>query len=299
MNLRDLSYLVALADHRHFGKAAETCFVSQPALSMQIKKLERYLGVKLLERTNKSVLLTDIGMSLVERSRQILSQVEELRDIANLAKDPYSGELKIGIIPTLAPYLLPYIMQTLSSTFPKLTIYLVEEQTSSIVEKLKAGKLDATILALPIHGEGFITSSLFEEEFMLAVPNNHVFTKRKTIRQTELVNKHLLLLEDGHCLREQALAVCQNVKAHESKSFRATSLETLRHMVASGAGMTLIPKLACKANDGIAYLAFNQPRPLRVIGMLWRATSAKGKLLNDIAGVIKKTMGKQKILKTS
>jgi len=290
MNLRDLSYLVALADHRHFGKAADTCFVSQPALSMQIKKLERYLGVKLLERTNKYVLLTDIGMALVEKSRKILNQIEELRDIANVAKDPYSGELTIGIIPTVAPYLLPYIMPILSSTFPKLTIYLVEEQTASIVEKLKAGALDATILALPIMGEGFITSSLFKEEFMLAVPNHHSFTKRKTIRQTDLANKQLLLLEEGHCLRDQALAVCQHINANESKRFRATSLETLRHMVASGVGMTLIPKLACRANDGITYLAFNQPRPLRVIGMLWRTASAKEKLLNEVAAMIRKKM---------
>lgn len=297
MNLRDLKYLVALVDYRHFGKAAAVCFVSQPALSIQIKKLENYLGVQLVERTNKSVLLTEIGVSLAEQARQILSQVEELKETAKLSKDPYSGELKIGIIPTLAPYLLPYIMQTLSSAFPKLKIYLVEEQTTSLVEKLKKGKLDASILALPIIEAGFVISPLFEEEFMLAVPHNHPLSKRKTIRHAELANKNLLLLEDGHCLREQALAVCHIAKAHESKSFNATSLETLRHMVASGTGMTLIPKLACKSNDGIAYLAFNHPRPLREIGILWRSSSAKEKLLNDVANSIRRKMENQKILK--
>ncbi len=293
MNLRDLTYLVALAEHRHFGKAAETCFVSQPALSMQIKKLERYLGVQLLERTNKSVLLTEIGIVLAEKARQILTQVDELKETAKLAKDPYSGDLRIGIIPTLAPYLLPYIMQPLSSAFPKLTLYLVEEQTAAIVKQLKEGKLDTIILALPILEDGFVTSPLFEEEFMLAVSGHHPFSKRKKIRQADLANENLLLLEDGHCLREQALALCQAANAFESKSFRATSLETLRHMVASGSGMTLIPQLACKTNDGITYLPFNQPKPSRVIGILWRISSAKEKLLNDIADKIKKIMSKK------
>ena len=297
MNLRDLSYLVALVDHRHFGKAAEICFVSQPALSMQIKKLESYLGVQLLERTNKSVLLTEAGTRLAEKARQILTQVEELKETAKLAKDLYSGELRIGIIPTLAPYLLPHIMPSLTSAYPRLTIYLVEEQTHSIVKHLKEGRLDATILALPIIGDDFVTSPLFEEGFLLAVPKTHSLSKRKWIKQADLTNKNLLLLEDGHCLRDQALAVCQAVKARESKSFCATSLETLRHMVASGVGMTLIPKLACKVDDGIVYLEFKQPKPSRIIGMQWRRSSAKEKLLNDIADGIKKTLTRKKLLK--
>ena len=299
MNLRSLSYLVALADHRHFGKAAEICFVSQPALSMQIKKLENYLGIQLLERTNKSVLLTELGLTLAEKARQIITQIEELKATAKLSKDPYGGELRIGVIPTLAPYLLPYIMQPISSAFPRLTIYLVEKQTDSIVRRLEKGNLDATILALPIAREDFVTLPLFKEDFMLAVPKHHALSRRKTIRQTELANQNLLLLEDGHCLRDQALAVCQATKANELNNFRATSLETLRHMVSNGVGMTLIPKLACKKNDRITYLEFNHPRPSRMIGMQWRASSAKEKLLKDMADKIKKIASNQKILNTS
>lgn len=290
MNLRDLAYLVALAQHKHFGKAAESTFVTQPALSMQIKKLEKYLDVQLLERTNKSVLLTEIGMSLAERAKQILLQVEELKTTAKLSKDPYVGELKIGIIPTLAPYLLPHIMPTLSARFPKLNIYLVEKQTDVICEQLQAGKLDAIILALPNEQPGWKTLSLFKETFLLAVSNNHVLANRKKIKQTQLANQTLLLLEDGHCLRDQALSICYMVKANESQHFRATSLETLRHMVASGVGMTLMPKLACQQNDKVSYITFSGAKPLRMIGLQYRATSSKHQVLTDIANLVKQTV---------
>lgn len=291
MNIRDLRYLVALIDHNHFGKAADACFVSQPALSMQIKKLEEEFEVSLLERSNKTFMITEIGKLLAEKAREILNQVQELKETAKRSKDPYSGELRMGIIPTIAPYLLPYIMKRLQSAFPKLTLYLVEEQTAIIVEKLKQGKLDA-IIALPMKEENFSTVNLFEEAFMLAVPNTHPLSKRKILRQAELENSELLLLEEGHCFREQALEVCQAGKARESQSFRATSLETLRHMVASGTGITLIPQLAQKENDGISYVAFKSPRPSRLVAMLWRESCAKEKLLNDVAVQVKKIMEK-------
>lgn len=293
MNIRDLKYLVALAECRHFGKAAKLCFVSQPTLSMQIKKLEDYLGVKLLERTQKSVLLTNIGNVVAERARIILQQVDELRDVAKLAKDPYQGEVKIGIIPTLAPYLLPPIIPRLAKKFPQLQIYLVEEQTALLLEKLKQGKLDAAFLALPVTEKDFIATPLFAEEFVLAVPGHHTFSKRKNIKQTALADKTLLLLTEGHCMREQALAVCHSAQAKENKSFRATSLETLRHMVATGAGITLMPQLACKTTDGVAYVPFIAPQPSRTIGLLWRATSAKAALFKDIAQHIKLILAKQ------
>ncbi|EKD72964.1 MAG: LysR protein, partial [uncultured bacterium] len=244
MNTRDLKYLIALSDHHHFGKAAEACFISQPALSMQIKKLEETLGVKLLERTNKSVLLTDIGVTITERARQILNHVEEMRDVAKLAKDPYRGELKIGIIPTLSPYLLPLIIPSLAKKFPKIYFYLVEEKTAALIEKLKIGKLDVAILSLPVMESGFSSSLLFEEEFLLAVPSAHPLAKRKIIRQDDLDKQNVLLLEEGHCMREQTLALCHKMHAAETQDFRATSLETLRHMVAAGNGVTLMPKLA-------------------------------------------------------
>ena len=290
MKIRDLTYLVALIDHRHFGKAAEACFVSQPALSMQIKKLETHLGVQLLERTNKSVMLTPVGHEMGERARQVLSQVDEMKEIARQAADPHSGELKLGIFPTLAPYLLPHIAPLLAKKFPRLSLYLLEEQTALLMEKLKHGKIDAAILALPVQENNLNIVPLFTEDFMLAVPNQHAFAERDIIAQDELAGQHLLLLEDGHCLREQALSLCYRLQAKENQNFRATSLETLRHMVASGVGMTLIPRLACKKNDGVVYIPFKSPAPMREIGILWRNSAAKQQVLNEIATQIKNTM---------
>lgn len=290
MNLRDLKYLVALIDHRHFGKAAEACFVSQPALSMQIKKLETHLGVQLLERTNKSVMLTAIGSELGERARQILSQVDGMKEVARQAADPMSGEFKLGIFPTLAPYLLPHIAPELAAQFPRLSLYLLEEQTSFLLEKLFQGKIDAAILALPVEENQLQSELLFSEEFLLAVPKQHPFAKQKQIHQELLADQHLLLLEEGHCLREQALSLCYRLQAKENQNFRATSLETLRHMVASGVGMTLIPTLACKENDGIAYIPFQSPAPVRHIGIVWRNASAKQLVIKEMAAQIKKKM---------
>lgn len=292
MNIRDLSYLQALADHRHFGKAANACFVSQPALSMQIKKLEQELGVQLLERTNKSVTLTPIGIVLADKARLILQQTEEMREIAKLAKDPYAGEVKIGIIPTLAPYLLPYIIPELNKAFPRLSIYLQEEKTLPLMENLKLGKLDTAIMALPILDLTLRKYPLFEEEFMLMVPKSHAFTKLKSINPAELKHKTLLLLEEGHCIREQALNFCVEISAKENQNFRATSLETLRYMITAGAGITLMPKLACIQNESISYLNFKASKPMRTIGQIWRKSTPKEKVLIDIAHQIKKIMAK-------
>jgi LysR family hydrogen peroxide-inducible transcriptional activator len=293
MNIRDLKYLVAIADHNHFGMAASSCFVSQPALSMQIKKLENILGVQLIERTSKAALLTDAGKLITEHARDILYRVDTLKEVAKQANDPFCGELHLGVVPTLAPYLLPHIIPGLSKQFPKLTIYLVEEQTPNLIAKLKQGKLDGALLGLPLLDDDFVALPLFEEEFLLALPPNHSLSKRKIIKISDLENKVLLLLEDGHCMRDLALEVCYRAKASESKEFRATSLETLRHMVASKAGMTLMPKLAYKSNDGVSYLPFNTPKPSRIVGMAWRLTSAKKILLENIVGQIRKLMSKQ------
>jgi len=297
MNIRDLKYLVSVADYGHFGKAADACFVSQPALSMQIKKLEDTLGVQLIERTGKKIFLTEIGKLITQQARDILFRVEEMREIANTAKDPFCGELHLGIIPTLAPYLLPYIIPSLSKAFPKLTIYLAEETTSNLLTKVSQGKLDGALLALPIVNEDFAALPLFEEEFVLAIPLNHSLAKRKIAKLSDLENKTLLLLEDGHCLRDQALAVCHRVNAAEAQNFRATSLETLRHMVASKAGITLMPKLACKSNDGICYLPFNAPKPVRTIGLIWRPSTPKKIVLENMVSQIRKVMFKQKMVR--
>ncbi|MDI1351501.1 MAG: DNA-binding transcriptional regulator OxyR [bacterium] len=286
MNIRDLKYLVAVADHNHFGKAAEECFVSQPALSMQIKKLEESLGVLLIERTNKRIFFTEIGKLIVQQARDILYRVESLQEVANQSKDPFCGELHLGIIPTLAPYLLPLIIPGLSTLFPQLTLYLVEDTTLTLLTTLNEGKLDGALLALPIEGD-FVVHSLFDEEFVLAVPLGHPLAKQKIANFSDLENKTLLLLEDGHCLRDQALAVCRRAHASESKKFRATSLETLRHMVAAGVGITLLPKLSCRSNDGVCYLPFTSPIPMRTIGLIWRGSAAKKILLEHLVGHIK------------
>ena len=284
MNTRDLEYLVALSNLKHFGKAAIACFVSQPALSMQIKKLEESLGVQLLERTNKSVMLTDHGTIIAERAKHILNQINEIKEIAKSAKDPLSGEIRIGIFPTLAPYLLPLIIPQLSKIYPKLSFYLIEEQTPQLIEQLKEGKLHAAFLAMPIEEKMFNHAVLFEEEFLLAVPIHHRLAKLKTINQKDLENENLLLLEQGHCMRDQALDLCHRMNVTENQNFRATSLETLRQMVAAGVGITLIPKLACGPYDTIVYIPFSSPKPMRTIGLFWRASSAKSSLLKDMAG---------------
>lgn len=286
MNIRDLKYLVALRDHLHFGKAAEACFVSQPTLSMQVKKLEEQLGVKLLERTNKSVSLTSVGMIISERARDILLQTDGIRDIAKALSDPYHGEITMGIIPTLAPYFLPYFMPRFIKKFPRAKLYLLEEKTDLLIEKLKQGKLDTIIIATDITSNNLHSAALFDEEFLLALPSDHALAKRKAIKLTELPSKNLLLLEEGHCLRDQALEICSHEKISDMKDFHATSLETIRYMVAEGLGATLIPKLACKNCKGVTYIPFTQPKPLRKIRMVWRASSCRSLLLNEIAQFI-------------
>jgi len=287
MNIRDLEYLLSVADLGHFGKAADACFVSQPALSMQIKKLEEDLGVKLLERTNKSALLTDHGVMIAERARQILDLTKDIKDLAKSAKDAFSGEIRIGIFPTLAPYLLPVIIPKLSKTYPKLSFYLIEEKTATLIEQLRKGQLDAAFLAFPVIVKNFRSALLFEEEFLLAIPKKHPLAKSKSVSQKDLKNEKLLLLDEGHCMRDQALAVCNRIKIHENQNFRATSLETLRHMVSAGVGITLMPKLACTKSTTISYIPFSAPKSIRSIGLFWRASLARQVLLEHIVNEIK------------
>lgn len=287
MNIRDLKYLVALEEHAHFGKAAESCFVSQPALSMQLKKLEEYLGVPLLERTNKSVIFTAIGSEMVVRARQVLSQIDEMKVLAQSATDPFGGEFHLGIFTTLAPYLLPKIMPHIQRKFPRLKLYLYEEKTDNLLLKLQQGKCDAAVLALPLSTPGMHSQPLFSEDFLLAVPATHPYANRKTMEVHELRDEELLLLEEGHCLRDQALSFCFNVSAKENYNIRATSIETLRYMVAAGRGMTLMPALACLPSKGVKYIPFKSHTPKRLLGLVWRASSAKETLMKALAEQIK------------
>lgn len=297
MNIRDLKYLVALSQHRHFGKAALACHVSQPALSIQIKKFEERLGVQLLERTNKSVMLTEIGKTLAKHAEHILIQTDAFHELAQYSKDPFCGELKLGVIPSVAPYLLPHILQKLALKFPKLKFYLVEWPTEGLIVKLEQGIIDAAILPLPMEQPNINVSPFYEEELFLAVPSSHPFSRRKSIHQNELQNESLLLLDDGHCMSEPLRQLCQQVKATEINNFRATSLETLRHMVAIGMGMTLMPKLACKCDDTLSYVSINNAKPVRSLGMAWRNTTGKSYLLREVLNYSRRILAKNKAIK--
>ena len=232
MNLRDLRYFIALAETRHFGRAAEACFVSQPTLSTQLKKLEEELGVTLFERAPRNILLTPAGEQILRHAKLALSHVSTMQEIAKHTKDPESASIRLGIFPTLAPYLLPHVVPKLRKRFPNLELLLIEEKTEILIQQLRDGRIDAAILAEPLIEEQFESMHLFTEPFVLALPENHPLSKQRTLGLGELEQQHLLLLEDGHCLRDQALEVCALSGASEKEGFRATSLETLRQMVA-------------------------------------------------------------------
>ncbi len=292
MNLRDLRYLVALADVLHFGKAAEACHVSQPTLSTQIKKLEDELGVALVERAPRHVMLTPAGRDIATRARRVLAEVDQMRETARRTSDPEAGSVRLGLFPTLGPYLLPHVVPRIRARFPRLELLLVEEKTEAVLHMLRDGKLDAAVLAMPLHEDWLETEFLFEEPFLLAVPEGHPLAAlRGNLRLSEMGDQHLLLLEEGHCLRDQALEVCHLAGAGEKEGFRATSLETLRQMVAAGVGVTLLPMLAVKPpvspSENIRLMAFNDPPPSRRMAMVWRKTSAMAGFLHQLAAVLR------------
>jgi LysR family hydrogen peroxide-inducible transcriptional activator len=294
MNLRDLRYLVALADLRHFGRAAESCHVSQPTLSTQVRKLEEELGVTLVERAPR-LMFTAVGQEIVARARRVLADVEQLREAARRTTDPEAGSLRLGMFPTLGPYLLPHVVPGLRARFPRLELLLVEEKTESLLGMLRDGRLDAAVLALPMHEDWIECEFLFEEAFMLAVPTGHPLAGARDLRLSQLSDEHLLLLEDGHCLRDQALEVCALAGAGEKEGFRATSLETLRQMVSAGVGITLLPMLAVQppvpASVSLRLVPFRDPPPSRRLALVWRRSSARSAFLRELAMVLRDVPG--------
>lgn len=290
MNLQDLRYLVALADEGHFGRAAEACYVSQPTLSTQVKKLEDELDVQLFERTNKHVMPTPLGREIIAQARVVLEEVAKMRQLAQHGRDPMAGPLRLGVIPTLGPYLLPHLVPQIRAMYPKLKLYLREELTLNLLDQLHAGELDALLLALPIDSEGFEVVALFREPFILAVPAGDPLTRKRQVRQSDLQGTHVLLLEDGHCLRNQALAVCGFHLPAGAEDFRASSLETLRQMVAAGVGCTLLPMLAASTPSPGEHLVelrpFTAPVPGRTIGLVWRRSFPRGDTLRALAALI-------------
>ena len=287
MNTRALKYLVTLADVRHFGKAAELCFVSQPTLSTQIRKLEEELGVQLVERLPRKVMLTRVGEEVVQRCRSILSELDAMKAIARRSRDPHSGLLRLGIFPSLAPYFLPHVIPTIRRQFPELALRLFEEKTEKILAMLIQGRLDAGLLALPAGGEQIVSRKLFEEPFVVAMPEGHALSRRRSLSLSDLQDQELLLLEDGHCLRDQALEVCQLADAHEQLDFHATSMETLLQMVAANTGITLLPTLATKPpvspTENLVIRPFKGNAPKRSIAMVWRKTTALSDFLEELA----------------
>ena len=275
MNIRDLEYLIALADFKHFRKAADACNVSQPTLSGQLRKLEDELGTVLLERTSRKVLFTQAGLMLVEQAKVVLREVKILKEMASNQGKEMSGPMHIGIIPTLGSYISPLILPHLKQLFPTLEVYIYELQTSTLVEQLEAGQLDCGILAFTKESEPFIEIPIFKEKMRLAVSNEHPWAKETFLSLDQLRDQEMLMLDDGHCLKTQTMDHCLSLGAKENPHFKANSIETLRNMVAANVGIAFIPELAAKVSyqDKVSYLNFVDPQPYRTIGLIYRPGS--------------------------
>jgi len=293
--LRQLQYVVAVASTRSFRGAATLCHVSQPSLSSQIAQVESALGVSLFERDRRGVLLTPAGSSLVERARALLRDADDLVSTSQQFADPLAGTLRIGLIPTISPYLLPDAAPVLRKQFPRLSLVYREEKTSVLVDKLEQGELDAAVLALEANLGELAHETIAEDPFMLAVATSHRFAERKKpVALSDLEGENVLLLDDGHCLREQALVFCARAKTEELE-FRATSLATLCQMVAGGAGVTLLPSLAVPVENrrgNFAVLPFAKPRPGRTIVLAYRSASPSKETLVAMALAIRRSFVK-------
>ncbi|WP_100753666.1 DNA-binding transcriptional regulator OxyR [Vibrio salilacus] len=290
MNIRDFEYLVALAEHKHFRKAAEACFVSQPTLSGQIRKLEDEIGTALLERSSRRVLFTNSGLQLVDQAKRVLSEVKTFKDMASGQVGEMVGPLHIGFIPTVGPYLLPRIVPMLKQRFPDLELYLHEAQTQQLVRQLEDGKLDCLVLASVVETASFKEIEVYNEPLSIAVPSDHEWASLDQVDMLDLNGRTVLALGDGHCLRDQALGFCFAAGAKDDERFKATSLETLRNMVAAGAGITLLPELSLpkeKQKDGVCYVKAVNPVPSRSIVLAYRPGSPLRARFEQLAAAIK------------
>jgi LysR family hydrogen peroxide-inducible transcriptional activator len=293
ITLRQLRYLVSLARHRHFGRAADDCAVTQPALSMQIREFERELGVDLIERRPGDIALTEAGLEIAARAENILTSVRDLTDFAR-HRDVLTGSLKLGVIPTLAPYLLPRALPLLQARYPALALEIRESQTATLIEELQGGRLDAVMLALPAEGGEFEIMPLFDDPFLLAVPATD--TLREPLNVGDVDQSRLILLEEGHCLRDQALAFCGTRRDLPAR-LGATSLATVMQMVASGYGITLVPQIAAAVElrgERVRALRFAAPAPGRTIGLAWRKTSPRTADFEALGVLVKSLMTPQK-----
>lgn len=294
MTLRDLEYVCAVADFGHFGKAAEASHVGQPTLSGQIRKLEEYLGVTLFERTKRSVRLTPVGEQIVEVARTVLSGAKQIEQMAEAHRDPAAGQFRLGIIPTIAPYLIPRFMKPLRQRFPFLKVAFVEEITDGLIHRLRRGDLEAAIIATAPEDPQLLSSTLYREPFWVAMPKGHRLADSDPVDPSELNPDELLLLTDGHCLREQALEVCGLESAAAGADTTATSLETVVNLVSAGEGITLVPALAlCKSwsrERHVLVRRFSDPSAQREVRMVYRSGFPHQALLGQIGDVIRKAV---------
>lgn len=273
--IRQLQYIVAVADTGSFTLAAERCSVSQPGLSSQVRRLEQTLGVEIFERGAREVLPTTAGEEIIARARLVLNGIEDLVNVAGDRRDPLVGTVRLGVIPTIAPYLVPRIMPSLRARFPSLRLLIREEQTHELVEQVAGGALDLALAAVESDLGQLHVHPLFRDPFVVAVPDDHRLADRKRIRPGELDGEDVLLLEDGHCLRNQTAVICDTAGACELGDFRATSLITLMHMVAAGVGVTLLPEMAARggAAAGLVIIPFTRPAPGRTVALAWRGST--------------------------
>ena len=296
VTLKQLRYLTALAEHRHFGKAAEACAVTQPALSMQIRELEKDLGIDLVERRPGEVILTETGAEVTRRAERVLAAARDLTEFARHSGRLLTGRLRLGVIPTLAPYVLPKILPALQQRFPDLRVELRETQTRILTDELIRGALDAVLLALPLDESEIESAALFDDPFLLAVPacearpDGRLNGSRVDARDID--QQRLILLEEGHCLRDQALAFCGAARGDAPAGLGATSLSTVMQMVANGYGVTLVPKIAVGElrDERVKVLRFRDPEPARSIGLAWRRTSPRKADFNALGQIVRETL---------
>jgi len=290
--LRQLRYLVALADHRHFGRAAEECLVTQSTLSAGIRELEELLGVVLIDRSLRRMAFSPSGEAIIDRARAILRDAEELVEAAQAGGEPLTGLLRLGVIPTIAPYLLPRALPAVRESYPNLRLYLREEQTTRILELLGRGRIDAALIALPYATHDLRTLVLGEDPLRIACPREHPLAVSGQASDEDLAQQPLLLLEDGHCLRDHALTACHLLPGQANEDFQATSLSTLVQMVASGLGVTLVPELAVdvevRREPGVVAVPFAGGCPSRQIALVWPAGSVRGRDLHLLGGILRR-----------
>jgi LysR family transcriptional regulator, hydrogen peroxide-inducible genes activator len=302
ISIKQLRYFSAVAQTGHFGLAAEQCTVTQPALSMQIQDLEKQLGLQLLERGRKGVSLTPGGREIAERAARVLADVNDLVDSARQLAGRFSGTLRFGAIPSIAPYLLPQLLPLIRTTYPDLDLHLRETQTQRLLDELVDGQLDVVLLALPVEHAGIETAPLFDDRFLLALPASRKFSGSVRATPDLLRNDRLLLLEEGHCLRDQALAFCELRQVGNINTFGASSLSTLVQMVANGLGLTLLPEISVDLETrraDIRLMRFAEPEPSRVLGLAWRATSPRKRDFVQLGKLIASVSERRRLLKSA